>query len=319
VVKEDFREMWDEFFSDVGGEVPDAAGRLVHYTRTNVIEEIIKNNEFWLSHPLLMNDYQEVREGINIAIQELHAGDDLWSGGKVMDWREKFYDEVLKVLNDYGNDHGYDLYIGCFSYHTITECQDGLLPMWRGYGDNGGGAALVLDLNKAPLLESSPLRIDKVNYRTDEERRTFAREKIRHIVELLSREVVSVSDIGKVALIFFNRILYDALFSKHKGFESEQEWRLVYNRGWDYANKAASMLSYFHGPQGLEPKLKLKLAGGAPWFHEDFNFDDIIDSILIGPRASTPLSLFAAQRMVDTIDKPHLKNRIRASTIPFRG
>ena len=78
------------------------------------------------------------------------------------------------------------------------------------------------------------------------------------------------------------------------------------------------MFGYAHGKLGLEPKLKLKLSGSTPDLPSDFRFEDIIHSIIIGPRASSPLSRFATYRMLEQVGKADLRDRVYTSTIPFR-
>ena len=40
-----------------------------------------------------------------------------------------------------------DTYVFCLSEHAKDDT-DGLLSMWRGYGGNGNGAAIVFDAGK---------------------------------------------------------------------------------------------------------------------------------------------------------------------------
>jgi len=49
-----------------------------------------------------------------------------------------------------------------------------------------------------------------------------------------------------------------ALTTKHKGFEEEAEWRVVYMTERDPLNYFKACKSYYVGPRGVEPKLKLK-------------------------------------------------------------
>src|SRR5437660_295062 len=42
---------------------------LAHYTSVQVIEQILKNNEIWLSNPLYMNDLEEMRLGVFLGAQ----------------------------------------------------------------------------------------------------------------------------------------------------------------------------------------------------------------------------------------------------------
>src|SRR5262249_28417906 len=42
---------------------------LAHYTSIHVAEQIIKNEEIWLSHPFYMNDLEELRFGMEQGVQ----------------------------------------------------------------------------------------------------------------------------------------------------------------------------------------------------------------------------------------------------------
>jgi len=46
---------------------------LAHYTSVEVAEQIIKNEEIWLSHPFYMNDLEELRFGMLLGIQRFPA------------------------------------------------------------------------------------------------------------------------------------------------------------------------------------------------------------------------------------------------------
>jgi len=48
---------------------------------------------------------------------------------------------------------------------------------------------------------------------------------------------------------FFERIKLFALFTKHRGFLEEREWRAVYMRDRDHTKKLDGMLGYWIGPR----------------------------------------------------------------------
>ena len=116
----------------------------------------------------------------------------------------------------------------------------------------------------------------------------------------------------------FRRLLIASLYSKHPGFGEENEWRIVYIRSDDHADVLKSSFGYFNGPNGLEPKLKLKieptrgLAGTGP------TLESLIDHIILGPSRSSSLAEGTARRMMIAANKIKLANKIKASQIPFR-
>ena len=60
-------------------------------------------------------------------------------------------------------------FVFCFSEHD-TNHSNGLLSMWRGYGANGQGVALIID-PKSIELSIPPFDIVKIKYLSDEQRK----------------------------------------------------------------------------------------------------------------------------------------------------
>jgi hypothetical protein len=91
-----------------------------------------------------MNDLEEVRFGMNAGGQLFFTSPEIESA-----CRSKKRFEMLKAAftywyNAFTNEHLLDLYVFCLSVHSQADT-DGLLSMWRGYGGNGRGAAIVFD------------------------------------------------------------------------------------------------------------------------------------------------------------------------------
>ena len=162
---------------------------LAHYTSLSVIESILANNEVWLSNPLVMNDLQEVRFGINqgneVVFSHLNDGDFVAACGGVA--RVKLFQNWYSHYNnEFQHDHAFDLYVLCLSEHDEKENEDGLLSMWRGYGGNGTGAAIVLNTAKINAGENAPLIIAPVKYGSDKERVQDLLALFRRFTEVVS-------------------------------------------------------------------------------------------------------------------------------------
>jgi len=226
--------------------------------------------------------------------------------------------QIHSWQSHYGENDAFDLYVGCFSKHD-PELKDGRLAMWRGYGDYGNGAAIVFDTSKLQPVDENPLILAPVNYANDEDRYQWCKQKVNRIAHHISEEGLVNKDIREAAYHVFQRFLLFSLFSKHIGFSEEEEWRVVYLKDRDRDSLFTSMFGYAHGKLGLEPKLKLKLNSSTPYFPPDFRFTDVVHSIIIGPRASSPLSVFATHRMLEQIGKGDLSERVHECKIPFRA
>ena len=80
------------------------------------------------------------------------------------------------------------------------------------------------------------------------------------------------------------------------------------------------MFSYVINNRGIEPKLKFKMAASKGITSDDFSFEKIIHSIILGPSLSSELTQKSVLRMLESecMEKSYLKDKVFASTIPLR-
>ena len=190
--------------------------------------------------------------------------------------------------------------------------------MWRGYGGNGKGVAVVFDASKLNRLDESPLVLAKVSYATTEQRKAWITSKISEAAQFIKSKIEDIQ-LHNIAYMYFERIKYFSLFSKHKVFSEEKEWRVVYMRDRDNTNALGGMLGYHIGNQGVEPKLNLKIKYIEGVTGLDLSLEKITERIILGPSISSPLAVEAMKKMLDKISKPALRDMLKASQIPFRS
>jgi hypothetical protein len=128
--------------------------------------------------------------------------------------------------------------------------------MWRGYGANGNGAAIVFDTAQFNVFEGFPLIIAKVTYDTSEARLARLESVLSKFNEILVKTTIPNEKLFVAAYSLFERIKLFALFTKHRGFQEELEWRVVYMPERDPERKLEPMFHYSIGERGIEPKLK---------------------------------------------------------------
>jgi hypothetical protein len=118
--------------------------RLVaHYTSVQVVEQIFKSREVWLSNPLYMNDLEEMRAGIVLGARLFPAYVQKIAGTPArVQLLITNFNHYLAYLQ---NENAIDTYIFCLCSHEHGDT-DGLLSMWREYGSKGNGAALVFNV-----------------------------------------------------------------------------------------------------------------------------------------------------------------------------
>ena len=289
--------------------------QLAHYTSIEVLENILKTEQFWLSSPLLMNDLEEMRFG-------LHQGIELFGQSTEIDaccgspqrahvFRQCFWGYV----NQFDTSHALEVYVACFSEYDPKK-PDGLLSMWRAYGNHGNGAALVFSTNLLKKRDDAPLIIAKVKYGSVDSRILWLKKKIGEFGPVLKASNIPDDRLYIAANSLFHLIKIYALTSKHSGFDEEKEWRIIYLPDRDPHGALKRNISYFVGARGPEPKLKLPIkpvVSGETW-----TFSDILDKIILGPSLTSPLARIAVEIMLAENQKDDLRDRLLVSAIPLR-
>jgi len=79
------------------------------------------------------------------------------------------------------------------------------------------------------------------------------------------------------------------------------------------------MFSYWVGPRGVEPKLKLKIEAIPGLPETNLSLSEIVERIILGASLSSPLARNTILKMLDTLGISDLKDRIISSTIPYRA
>ena len=312
----DFVGLWKDI--DQGNTFPTKRPMLAHYTSVATLEGIVKNDEIWFSNPLFMNDLQELRfgmvEGLNAFRQ--HKGIEAACGSSE---RYEILNKAFAYLFDqFANKHAIDTYVFCLAEHD-PENDDGLLSMWRGYGGNGSGVAIVFDSAKINYLEGfTPLIISSVIYASEKDRLSWIEGKLTEFCDILRVKEIPSDKLYVAAHQLFERIKMFSLFTKHHGFSEEREWRIVYLRERDVGRRLESMISYAIGPRGVEPKLKFKVLPLEGFTATDLSLEKIVTQIILGPCSSNVLALASVKKMLVALGKTELAMRISVSSTPFR-
>ena len=291
---------------------------LAHYTSVATLESIMVNDSVWLSNPLYMNDMEELRFGIHEGANLFRKNQAIRDACETEDRYQKLQQIFERKFSDFTEQHAFDIYIFCLSEHNPENNSDGLLSMWRGYGGNGSGAAIIFDTAKLEYLQNSPMIIANVTYASGDQRRSWIDAKLNEFALILKNSSVPEDKLYLPVHAIFERIKIFSLFTKHHGFSEEKEWRVAYLRERDTANKFSNMLHYSVGKNGVEPKLKYKIEPLEGITAGDLSLEKIVHQIILGPSISNPLAMTAVRRMLETIKKPEIAKRLTASTTPFR-
>jgi hypothetical protein len=302
--------------------VADRPRLLAHYTSLEVLEKIVQHNELWFSHPFFMNDIQEMRFGIAEGCKVFdkfsrHQEFIALCGTEVR--AAKLASYFFGCLSAFELKNKFDVYVLCFSDHDDVAAADGLLSMWRGYGANGNGAALIFKIDHLKPSEHSPLLLGKVVYATDAERVKWFEEMFRKGLKILQSESISDDKLHIAAMVMFDSMKLFALLSKHQGFQEEKEWRIIYLPDRDKRELLKGQISYSIGKRGIEPKLKYKVEPLQLEPRETWTFHSVLHKIILGPSLSSQLTIDAVYKMLVAHNKSDFREKLSASGIPLRS
>lgn len=311
----EFQPLWSDLVDSE--DFPTSRPLLAHYTSLANLERILETEELWFSNPLVMNDIEEVRFGLLYGSELFRNSEAIHRAcgtNERVNILRNSYDQLFRMFD---TQHVFDTYVFCLSVHDHDD-YDGLLSMWRGYGGNGHGAALVFDTKKINVLEESPLIIARVHYSSSEERKNWLVMLMDRFAELLASVDIPNDKLHIPAFSLFERLKMFSLFTKHSGFSEEREWRVVYSPDRDKNKILEPMFHYSIGPRGAEPRLRFKIAPIEGLTKSDLSLDNLVERIILGPSISTPMARMAILRMLDRLGKGSIKDRVVPSSIPFR-
>jgi Protein of unknown function (DUF2971) len=299
---------------------------LAHYSSLSVLESILTTKEFWLSHPFFMNDKNELNLGLNKTLEllkDLQSDLNGIEGGKYKNFNQTPFDVFNNWLFHFSTNHFLDYYILCFSEIDPRD-KNGDLTMWRAYGSNGSGAALILDANKFPVNDSSPFIFAKVEYMNETDIINGIKSKIEIFYNFLNNHDNSCHELYlRLNGVFFQRMLMASTFVKHEAFKAENEWRVVYYKDRDKNNSYENMCNHAVTAKGIEPKLKLNIECMLKIEHINSSFDDICDKIILGPTSFDEKTSYVQQmtlkRLLTQSEMPRLASRVFSSKIPYRS
>ena len=168
------------------------------------------------------------------------------------------------------------------------------------------------------IKHDSPLVFAKVHYGSGDGRKAWLCERIRTWLGIVQSLSLTDYQLAVAARALFGVIKIYALTSKHHGFCEENEWRIIYLPERDRIGLRDKNLTYVIGKNGVEPKLKIKIAPLPISEPEEFTFGSILDRIILGPSLASPLARACIIRMLQIIDRSDFAQKVFSSTIPLR-
>ncbi len=289
-----------------------------HYTTLSTLEKILEKQEIWFSNPLYMNDLEELRFGMSegaTAFRQSRSIQDACAGTKE---HEFLLDAFETMYAKFENQQALDVYVLCLSAHAEGD-SDGQLSMWRGYGNEGTGAAIIFDSAAFDKFDHLPLQTIQVEYGTRDSRRSKLAAKLDALAAEIGKLERTDYNLHLAAFVWIEFIKRFSISTKHSGFAEEREWRVVYFKDRDYKDRLVNAVSYALTTRGIEPKLKLRRELVDEGLTPPTTILDLIAHIILGPSHSNELAKSSARRMAECVNLPQLAPRIVASGIPYRS
>lgn len=285
----------------------------VHYTSAEAAKAILESGEWWMRHSSTMNDFQEIRHGLNCLKKgrdaHLESLNNLLNNVSpgIVERLERDLPRWVRMFSD-------DTFITSFSeHHRNKEDEFGRLSMWRAYG---GAASVAIILNKQTFLGvSNLLKIygSPVGYLNEGD---FV-EEFKHLINSLSKHIDFLRQQPQEELyrFMFNVYRFAILCTKHPGFSEEKEWRIVHSPSNDLDSPLRTKVVPVNGiPQPirvvpLQDELIVKAGMGIA---------NVVDRILIGPTQYPEAMRKAFVAILERAGIPDSENKVSVSNIPLR-
>lgn len=311
--KDRLTQLFFPYAHDSQRAVQNNGTRLVHYTSAEAAINILKSKEVWMRKSSCMDDFMEVRHGLQCLAAAYHGEigqrlkkilDDMFSG---------ISGDITKRFDSVQDRFEYDTYLLCVSEHDDLEDEFGRLSMWRAYGDTTG---VALVMNNAPFFNEADLKaftspvayLDDARFEEEFSRLVDGIEADSNFVHALGRECVT--------RYVFTAFMLAALCTKHPGFKEEREWRVIYPPALGKSDYLVKDIRVIRGAPQPIYKIPLRDIPQANFFGAEI--PALLDRIIIGPTEYGAAMLEAFEDLLACRGVDNPANRISVSDIPLR-
>ena len=287
--------------------------RLAHYTSAAVALSIIENKTIWLNNVCYMNDYSEIEIG-NRLLMDFYKND---TGGELREIMDEIHKGCTNTLEQYyvhQISRLMNTYAFCLTEHTKEEDEYGRLSMWRAYGLNNG---VALVFNTSMFLEeavNTNVMTIPMFY--------FDKNEFSHAISEFTRRLKDDCEILKMVPNFDSYILdkffMTALSLKHKGFEEECEWRVLYNKSL-YGNCLSEIIEENIEVINGVPRIVKKLNfSKIKYNNRKLKINELLDRIIIGPNSNAEQLKEIFVRALKKNGVANANTKVICSEIPLR-
>ena len=290
-------------------------GRFVYYTSAKAGLQILKDRAIWMRAAACMNDYREIRYGIELFNHMFYRNEDcrerLERLAGALGWGDHLLESLLLRLNGTQGELVRRVFLTCVSEQNRTESTDsGRLSMWRAYGRKTGLAFVLRGRELLRGKQELPLTIRPVEYLSQADFDQMIAGRLQEIEAHMGDFQREAS--GRLLRDFIDSVLESVMFIKHPGFAEEQEWRIVYRE--DAEGLEHSLVSIDGVPQIIY-KLPLKLRAAAG---PGLVLEDLFEQLIIGPTEYADVIADAFALALRELGIADAAARVQKSNIPLR-
>lgn len=192
-----------------------------YYCSISTFLNILKSKQIYLSDPLKMNDYLEIKWYLDRLNDQKSNEDEFESVFDMMKMRSYIdftFEELVESLNCKGQR---SIYICCFSKESD------ILSQWRAYAEDGKGVSIGFDLEKLKIADNFLIR--EIIYENN-----VVQDRIENDVEIVADTISTVLSEHEITMkeeqidVFLHELIPELAKYKNPAFSEEKEIRLIY-------------------------------------------------------------------------------------------
>jgi DUF2971 family protein len=299
--------------------------RFVHYTSADTGLKILSSQEMLLRNSTLMNDFSEVRYGLDCLIQTYNGA----VGERLKAAIKSVQADLPEILEGNFNQQIVDIanetYLLSLSEHDGDfEDSFGRLSMWRAYAAKDGVAFVLKGKPFASESDAIQAFSSPVIYVSPQEFEKFFGE----IVDNIENNIDFVKSLGGkyVHDILTTTFRFAAQSTKHPAFREEREWRVI------YTPTALAEEGLLTKDQNERIPTRIMSIRGVPQRVYAIPFKDypdegligattpdLIDRVLIGPSADAYMIAQAYVAELENVGMANAHQKVHITGIPLRS
>lgn len=287
--------------------------KLAHYTSARVALSLIENKTIWLNNIQYMNDYSEIKIG-NTLLADYYNNETGNELKKVIEYINQGTQQNLELSYNKTISRLMNTYAFCLTEHSKEEDDYGRLSMWRAYAPNNG-VAIVLntDMFTEEAFNTKVATIPMFYLKRDE----FI-DAVFDFVKRLNKHKDYLKVLPNFSDLMLKKFIITALSMKHKGFQEEREWRVMYNDIFSNVKENDIVREDIEEING-EPRIIKKIDFSKICYsNSPFDMNKLIHRIIIGPSNNSEQLKTIFIRTLEKNSVIDAASKVVCSDIPVR-